>query len=231
MPRYALADLHLGLRDLFDKRLTDLQRSRAGQYYEAELREHLKGLEALPPAVVGGLPHAQQLGDMDTRHDGLGEVIFFTTEAVLRDPDASVESRTSAQRVRDSFVPKLRELADAYATEAERALERKPLLLSMEKELRSFPVVGGRTLFDVATAFLEAGEKLHTLLSARGDVPRGMRKGVAALRSAAVVTLNRCRAELRREGERTPSPPRDTEGRVLCYFDVLEPMQTSRSSY
>jgi hypothetical protein len=215
----------LGVRDLLDKRRSDLQQSRAGKYYEAALEEQLAAINALPASLTGGTPLASDLDALDESHDGYGGAIYFVTEAYLRLPGAAPETVAAAQRIRAAFIPALADLGATYATEAERALERKPLLISMKPDLQRFPLAGGGTLFDTATAFLDAGERIHHTLSDRADVPKGARKEAAKLRSATVGTLNRLRADVVREVKKDSSLPRDLEARLFGYFDTLEAMK------
>jgi hypothetical protein len=222
-----LTDLKLGLRDLFDKRLADVHKSKAGKFYESALKEQLEAIEALPPALTGGTPLANELDAMDTRHDGFGGAIYFTTEACLRLPDVDPPVAEAARRIRAAFIPALAELGAPYAVEAERAIERKPLLTSMKADLKLFTLAGGGTLFDVAKGFLEAGEKLHELLSDRADALGASRKDAAALRPATIGLLNRFRADLGREIKKEKSLPRDLDHKVFGYFDTLESMHAA----
>ena len=217
-----LAHIRLGLADLLDKRLPDLHRSKAGKYYHPVLEEQLAGVNALPPVLTGGAPLATQLEVLDATHDGHGGVLFFTTEVYFRLPDADPELTAAAHRIRAAFIPALAELGASYPTQADRAIERKPLLISMKADLKRFPLAGGGTLLDTATAFLAAGESIHHALSERADVPRGTRAEAAALRSSAVGTLGRLRADVVREVKRDSKLPRDLEARLFGYFDTLE---------
>jgi hypothetical protein len=131
----------------------------------------------------------------------------------------------AAQRIRRAFIPSLAELGASYAVEAERAMERKPLLETHKEDLQRFPMAGRATLYDVAKGYLGAGEQLHQLLSDRSDMPQTTRKEAATLRSATVALLTRFRDDLVRELQRNPALPRDLEQRVFAYFDTLDKMQ------
>ncbi len=222
-----LAHIRLGLADLLDKRLPDLHKSKAGKYYEPMLEEQLASVNALPPALTGGAPLADTLDLLDANHDGHGGVLYFTTEVCFRLPGADPELVAAAHRIRTAFIPALAELGAAYPVEADRAIERKPLLISMKADLKRFPVVGGGTLLDTATAFLDAGEAIHHALSDRADVPKGARKEAAQLRSTTVGMLGRLRADIAREVKKDGKLPRDLEARLFGYFDTLEAMQPS----
>jgi hypothetical protein len=217
-----LAHIRLGLADLLDKRLSDLHKSRAGKYYHPMLEEQLTAVNALPPGLTGGLPLAAALDLLDATHDGHGGVLYFTTEVYIRMPDADPELVAAAHRIRAAFIPALAELGANYPTEADRAIERKPLLVSMKADLKRFPLAGGGTLLDTATAFLKAGEDIHLALSERADVPKGTRADAAALRSSTVGTLGRLRADVVREVKKDSKLPRDLEARLFGYLDTLE---------
>lgn len=224
-----LADLKLGLHDLFDKRHADLVKSKAGKFYETTLADQRDAIDALPAALTTGKPLAEEIDALDAAHDGHGAMIYFMTEAYLRAPAADPAITEAAQRIRDAFIPNLRELSAAYVTEASRAIERKPLLESMKADLQLFPLAGGGTLLDTATAFLEAGEALHDRLSDRADMLQGSRKEAVVLRPVTVGMLNRFRADLVRELKKDPKLPRDLEQRVFGYFDTLEAMHRAEA--
>lgn len=223
----SLTSLKLGLKDLFEKRHDDLNLSKAGQFYEPALKEQREEIDALPPILTGGAPLAKELDDLDGVHDGLGAAIFYVTEVYFRLPNAAPATVEAARRVRAAFIPELGELSATYATEAERAIARKPLLSSMKTDLELFPLVGGGTLLDTATSFLAAGEQLHGMLSDRADATPGSRKEAAALRSATLGVIGRLRADLAREVSKNPALPRDLDQRVFGYFDTLEAMHIS----
>jgi hypothetical protein len=225
-----LTAVKLGLRDLLDKRRADLRLSKSGRFYEASLEEQSAAIDALPPVLTGGTPLAAEIDTKDAEHDGYGAAIYFTTEVYLRLPDVDPEIAAAALRIRLAFIPALAELTASYAIEAERAMERMPLLASMAADLERFPVAGGVSLLGVATSFLRAGEQLHHLISERADVPKASRKEAAALRPATIGILNRLRADLTREIKKDPSLPRDLEQRVFGYFDTLETMHAAAKS-
>lgn len=223
-----LADLRLGLRDLFEKRHAELMASKAGKFYEEKLAEQRDSIEALPPLLTFSKPLTGEIDALDAKHDDYGAMIYLMTGAYLRHPAADPALTASAGRIRDAFIPSLEELTASYVTEADRAIERKPLLTSMKEDLLLFPVAGGGTLLDIATAFLEAGEALHHKLSERADVPRVSRKAASVLRPVTIGILNRFRADLIREIKRDPSLPRDLEQSVFGYFETLESMHPVR---
>jgi len=224
MTDYTLVQVTEGIRNLLDERGADLKKSKAGLYYESKLVALRGKLDDLPPALIKAAPLAEELQAADGEHDGHGATIFYTTEATLRMPGTPEDLRAAALRIREGFVPALAELNDAYVVEAHRATERRPLLGSLKADLERFPVRSGVTLLQVATAFLDAGDKINSLLNQRGDVPKADRRKAAVLRSKGIGLLNRLRADLRDEVESTPSLPRDLEQRVFGYLDTLASM-------
>lgn len=216
-----LLDLKLGLADLLDKRRAALRGSAAGKNYEPMLAKKLEAIEALPPAILGGKALAAELDETDTEHDGLGAAIWHTTEAYYRSPRTSPEILDAAGRIRAEFIPTLLDLQASYADEADAAIARKKTLSRHKADLKLFPVAEGETLLDWVTAFLDAGERLNTLLSERADMPQASRKGAGSLRSATIGLLNRLRAGLADELAHDPKLPRDLDARVFGYFDQL----------
>ena len=219
-----LIQMRLFLRDLFEKRETDLLLTKAGQYFAPQLRVKRDEIEGLPPALTQRAPFADELALADGRHDGFGAAIFHATEVAFRLPDASVDTLAAARRLREAFIPGLGELKDTYAVEADRAIEREPKLATLADDLRRFPVPDGRTLLEVATSYLASGRTLHDLLSRRGDVPKAVRARAAAIRSETVGMVNRLRDDLARELAKDSALPRDLDQRVFGYLDTLVAM-------
>lgn len=93
---YNLKILQLGLRDLVDKRKADLVLSNAGKYFAPKLEKNLTMIDGLPPAYVGGEPMADDLDRMDRAHNGWGSLIYFTTEAAMRRPNAPARREGAA---------------------------------------------------------------------------------------------------------------------------------------
>jgi hypothetical protein len=216
-----LSDIRLGLRDLLSARRADLRKAKAGKYYEPMFQEQLAAIEALPAPLTGGAANDAALDALDAEHDGFGGAIYFITEAYLRLPKADPAIVDAAARVRAGLIPSLFELGASYATEAERALERKPLLVSLRADLQRFPLAGGGTLLDAAAAFLDAGERLHTALGQQAGLPQGTAREAAKIRSATVGMLSRLRADVTREVQKNRRLPRDLDARIFGYFDKL----------
>jgi hypothetical protein len=225
-----LVDVTLIINNLLSERRPDLILCPAGRYYEPKLLEVKSGLDKLPRALTGGLAVAADLASADMSHDGHGAVIWFVTETVLRNPLANAEDRAAAQHIREAFLPALAELKDSYAVEAHRALERKPLLASMRADLSRFPVPGSKSLFETASEYVAAGERLNALLDERGSVPQRDRSNAAILRAKAAGLLTRLRKDLREDLDKDPTLPRDLEHRVFGYADTLMAMKRSSTS-
>ena len=228
---FSIATIRRGIHNLFTERNDALIASKAGVYHKDELYEAHLGLGALPE-VLTSTPYKVELRTTDGRHDRFGRLIYFVTEACFQDPNASAEMVAAAQQIRDAFIPSLDELTDSYATEAERAIKRKPLLVSLGDTLKKFtlPWNPSQTLLDVATSFLNEGEKLNELLNDRADVPKGARAQALTLRNKAMAVLNRLRKDLQKEIARDSNLPRDLEQRVFGFFDTLHAMESAGKS-
>ncbi|UQA59728.1 hypothetical protein [Polyangium aurulentum] len=224
-----LPDLKLGLDDLFTKRHAALLTSKVGKGHEDILAFQRKAIDALPPALTGGKPFAEELSGVDSEHDGSGAGIWHLTEAYLRAPKVDPKVVEAARRIRAAFIPELGQLQDSYADEAEAAARRKGELSNLEADLKLIPVAGGGTLYDWAVMYLSAGEKLSVLLSQRADIDAKKRKNAQALRSETVGILNELRAGIGREVERNPELPRDLDGQIFGYFDTLEAQREAQN--
>lgn len=149
------------------------------------------------------------------------------TEVVLRLPNAAPALVEAAKGIRAAFIPSASELKDSYADEARRAVERRPMLKTLKADLMQFPVPGMGTLFDVATKYLDAGDRINELLSHRADIPTDARKDAGRLRNETLGMANRLRAEIAREVSKNPSLPQDLEQRLFGYLDTLTAMQAA----
>lgn len=218
---YTLRVLRLFLDDLFEKRHADLAKSKTGRFREAELLEQRDKIQALPAALTGGTPLADDIDSADSVHDGFGGSLYYATESVFRNPESTEEQRAAAQRVRDAFIPALKELKAEYTVEAARAKDRQPRLKERKADLIMIQSPSGGTLFEVAQKFIDAGLHLDELLSKRADVPQNKREGAGAIRSETVGLVNRFRADLARELGKNPSLPQDLDRRVFGYLDTL----------
>lgn len=222
-----LSDLKLGLDDLYDKRHKSLASCATGKSYDPMLAKRRVSIDALPAALLGGKPLAVELGEKDDLHDGLGYGIWHFSEAYIRNPKTPTEQLDAIKRIRAAFIPTLIELSASYATEAEAAIKRKPLLKTLKADLKMFPVADGLTLLDWVSDFLDAGQSLHELLSSRADVDDTGRKDAATLRSTTIGLLNRCRSAIADELADDAKLPRNLDQQVFAYFDELESMRAA----
>ncbi|MGK3998475.1 hypothetical protein [Sorangium sp. So ce1024] len=221
MQSLTLSDLKLGLTDLLDKRKSALLRSSTGKTYEPILAKKLEEISALPPVMIGGKALAAELEETDVEHDSFGKAVWYMTEAYLRHPQISPETAAAATRIRRAFIPALSELKASYADEARAAIERKKLLKQHKADLERFLVADGETLHDWISGFLDAGERLHAMLSDRADMKEASRKGAGALRAATLGLLSRLRAGIADEVEHNPKLPPDLDAQVFGYLDEL----------
>lgn len=222
MRNLTLGDMKLGLHDLLDKRNAALLSTKTGAIYAPMLVDRRKRIDALPPALTGGAPLAEQLAETDSEHDGFGGAVWFLTEAYKRAPTTSPATLAAVERIRQGFIPALGDLQYSYATEADAALARKPLLKTHKADLELFPIEGG-TLYDWAVGFLDAGVRLHDQLSARADEANApTRKDAASLRGDAIGLLSRLRASLGDEVKHDKKLPRDLDTQLFGYLDQLD---------
>jgi len=219
--RLNLADIYLGLEDLFTKRHEALLLTRAGKGQEEVLSVQRDEINALPAAMTGGRAFADELAAADDEHDSLGYALWHLTEAYIRAPGSSVDLVETALRVRDAFVPEISALQASYADEAAAAGFRKEHLTTLEADLKRLPIEGG-TAYDWAAAFVAAGEKLSKLLSQRADAESVTRKNAQILRSETIGILNDLRRALAREKKRNTFLPANIDELIFGYFDTLE---------
>lgn len=225
-----LSDLALGLDDLHDKREKSLVSSATGKSYEPMLANRRTAINALPAALTGGKPLAAELAEADALHDGIGISVWYMTESYFRNPSTPAEQLDAAKRIRAAFIPALLDLSASYATEAEAAIQRQPLLKTLKADLKMFPIAGGLTMYDWVTDFLAAGQSLHGMLSERADVDDTGRKDAGTLRTTTIGLLNRCRAALADEMADNAKLPRTLDQQVFGYFDELETMRVTAAA-
>lgn len=175
-------------------------------------------IAALPKALLGR-PLVDELESADALHDSLGGGIYFITEAYLRHGNVGPDVIAAAKHIRAELIPALDSLSSTYESEASNARLNRERLEALKPQLELFPVTNG-TLYNWAVDFVEAGEKIDTLLSERADVKD--RAEASALRSDIIGLLNRLRKSLKMEQKVDPSLPADLESQVFGYFDLLE---------
>lgn len=215
-------DLSLGLRDLVTVRKADLELSGVGKIYAPAIIEREQAFAAASQPEKGRA-NAAELGEADDLHDGLGNGLWFYTEAILATPGVSDAARAAAQRVRDAFIPARGALGETYAQEAAVARQNRPKIKEREADLMSLPLPDGRTLYDWALGFVDAGESLDALLSERATAEATAAAGRAGaeLRVTTIGLLRRFRDALRDELRTNKALPEDLESRVFSYLDEL----------
>lgn len=234
MQNLSLSDLFLGLGDLLreeakNHRRASLLSTKSGRYYQEKLAKRYSDIVALPEKYRGGRPKSEELAEADHYHDGYGSAWQAVMRGYLRLPDLSPELRGQIESVLSTFgTDGLSEFKMAYADEARLAKERQPKLQEFETILRSFPVVGGKTLYDWVKSQIQYGISLDTLMSeqAKEEAEQGSREKAAALRSGTVGLLYRFRKELSEEIEEDKrSSTLETD--IFGYFDELDKKRAS----
>jgi hypothetical protein len=216
-----LSDLKLVLPDLLGKKRPLLEGTYTGKTYLPLLQAQLAVIDALPTGTQAGTPLADELAETDAEHDGFGGAVWHMVEAYARCPGVSAEVRAAAERIRAQFIPALGELQHTYATEAERARDRKAVLDDFKADLKLFPVAEKQTLYDWVKGYLDAGLALSKLLSDRADTPLDSRAGAGPLRTRTLGLLSRMRGALTDEMAINDKLARDLEAQVFAYFDQL----------
>ncbi len=231
MRNLTLGDLDIGLRDLLTERQANLALLICSQVYLPQIQAQYATIEALAPALAGRA-HAEDLGLADSLHDGFGGGLWDSTEALLHAPDVSEATRAAAKRIRDAFLPRRSLLADSYAEEAASAKKNRPKLAELEADLKSIPLPEGKTLYHWATGFVDAGDTLGRLLSARASAEADAQNDGKnnQIRKSTIKLLHRFREAARDEIELHASLPRDLEGRVFGLFDELSARRAKRKT-
>ena len=231
MRNLTLGDLDIGLRDLLTERHANLTLLICRQVYLPQIQAQYALIEALAPALAGRAL-ADELGEADFLHDGFGGGIWDYTEALLHAPDVSEATRAAVKRVREAFVPRRSLLADSYAEEAAAAKKNQPKLAELEADLKSLPLPDGKSLYDWALGFVEAGNTLGTLLSARASVEADAHNDGKnnQLRKSTIKLLHRFREAVRDEIELHASLPRDLEGRIFGLLDELSARRAKKKT-
>ena len=222
-------DLQLGLEDLFESHMKHVAHSEIGEAYLTKLGPLVKAIQDLPPAFRRQRPLTEELLRTDRLHHALGGSIFTFTEAILRNPRASDEFKGTVTKIRDTFIPSLRDLQTNYADEACMARKRREDLPTYKATLTAIPVPGGRTekatLLDWFDDFLDQGVKVDDLLNERASI---LAKGneitqqrARDLRLKTIRLLNRFRKSLADEIEDADSIPANLDALIFGYFDEM----------
>ncbi|MBK9258281.1 MAG: hypothetical protein IPM54_00410 [Polyangiaceae bacterium] len=225
MQTYALlnlTDLRLGLEDLLTVRRGALFRTQAGKAHERILEQQRQAINALPPPLTGGRAYAEELAVRNAEHDSFGLGMWHITEAYLRIPGIESGIVEAARRIRAAFIPDPDRLRDPYADQAATVALRKESMVNLIEDLMRIPVAGGGTLFDWAAGFVGAGEQIAKVLMQRAEINATTRKHAMSLHADTIRTLNELRNAVLSEVARTLGMPREIEGEIFGYFDVLE---------
>ncbi|MBI5477615.1 MAG: hypothetical protein HY906_02095 [Deltaproteobacteria bacterium] len=220
-----LGDLKMGLGNLLEGQTEALTASAIGRTYGALLAARREEIEALPAPLTEGLPLSGELAHADGVHDALGTAIWHLCTAYMEHPRMPPRVQDAASRCREALIPSLGVLRRSYADEAAAALSRRAAISGMEPDLSIFPVADGKSLLDWALAYIDQGERLHGLLSARADAVAAVdgqaRRRAAQLRSETVELLGHFRNALADEMAADPGLPRDLDARIFGFFDQL----------
>ncbi len=223
----SLPALKVAFTDLFTKRHAALLLSSAGKTYEPVLLEKKSLIDALPAALIGGKPLADELTEADIVHDGFGGAIWYLVQAYQRWPQVPPDVLAAVKRVQAAFVPELDDLTASYVLEAEAAIKHKADLQTLEADLKLIPIAGGLSLYDWGQGFVAGGDLLGVLLSQRADTATGARSQAGKIRSSAVGVLGRFRGALGDELGVNPALPKDLDAQVFGYFDELDGMRAA----
>jgi len=210
--------LTLGLDDLLTKRKAALTGFPYGQFVAPEVKSLAAEIAALPAAVKGA-PFADDLAALDRTHDGHGAACFYLVEAHLRSPDTTDAQRKALLDARD-VLGALDDITASYDAEAQAAKDRQTKLAAVAATLTSFPVTGGKTLYDWANAYVAAGLSIGEKLSDRADTKD--RAAARTLRVDAIGVLNEARRQLARWQKTQPSAPATLDADVFAFLDELE---------
>lgn len=234
MAQPTLNDALLVFRDMLGRRKPLILKLDVGRVYLKRIDAQVQAIEALPEALRGTVPLAQELGIADETHDGFGGGLHHQFESYQRAPRVAPEVREAAKRLRDTFIPSLSDLQQSYPTEAAAAVAHDAVLKKHRADLEKFPVAGGGSLYDWARDFIQAGLQIDALLSRRGEeaakaVPGG-RKDVGKVRSASLGLLSRFRAAVADEVESEPKLPRSLEAQIFAYHDEIMRLRASQGA-
>lgn len=227
MVHLTLRGLLLGLNDLLSKRLPVLQSFPSGNSHISKLTKKRDLILALPAAYTSR-PYAKELGETDVVHDGYGGSVWHFAESYLIVPNLDPKYRAAIGRIRAATVTSLEQLKASYETEADEARDQRSTLSDLKADLDLFPLAGGGTLLDWVTGKLDAGDQINDWLSKRADVESQSRGQAASLRAGSLGLLRRFRDALADDVDDDDKLPRDLDGQVFGYFDLLDKMAADR---
>jgi hypothetical protein len=219
-----LGDLKLYLEVTYQKNFSLLTSCLAGQIYGPLISEKYERLKSIPAILVRERPLTEELSDADIRHDNSAAQIYNAAQAAIEDAFAEEAIKEAAGRIKRDIVPSLSIIKASYATEAANAKARRDKLAEREKDLRLFPLPGGKTLYEAAVQFFTAGDDLGGLLNDRAlsaALGESERSGVVTLRGEIIGLLGRFRQALTDELESNPKLPRDLPVKLFAYAEQL----------
>lgn len=231
MRNLTLGDLTLGIANLLTDRKADVLSCGAGQLFEPMLTKKNIAIVALPEALRGGKPLAEELAEVDNEHDGFGNGLYAYTDAILSVPGMGSDQQAAARRIREALIPSRAALVDSYAEEAATAKRNRAKLAERKTDLEMFPVPGNKTLYHWAEEFVNRGDRLDDLLNQRSLVGIGSSSRAAAgrLRSDTIGLLYQFRSALRAEIA-DKGLPAELEAKIFSYLDELSSRRPSKKS-
>lgn len=162
-------DAYLAIADL----LTEEKRAMLARTAFGPLAiPHLEAIhERLAVLARRGTPYAAELAEADRRHD-IGAVVLdhiCHIHELLGSLPEHAELADVAQRLRGTLSMERGIIRASYGEEVANALRNRPLVESIDEELRAVPVARGVTARDVVELFVGGGEELGVYLRRRAD--------------------------------------------------------------
>lgn len=224
MQNLTLGDLRLSLKDVLDTHAEDVALSITGKVYYPLLAAKRAEIEALPDAVIRGVPLATELAETDALHDGVGAAIYHFTQAILLHPRINEVTKDTAMRAQKTFVPALGVLSARYAEEAAHANRKRIPLADLRPLLEQLKVpCAGESLYDWISSFLDLGDTIGDLLHGRSEayIDIGKAPHAGVLRASSIGLLRRFRQAIRDEVASGAPLPDKYEARLFAFIDQL----------
>lgn len=220
----SLGYLKLGLDDLLGSRAQALSGTQSFVMYQPILQSQQQKIAALPESLRRRRPLREELGLLNIRHDLGGSSLWHLCMAVEECPLSSDEEIGAARRVRNTLVPARKVLSAAYPEQVSAAKLNRSKVAGLEADLKLLSFVGGKSAYDIAQIYIEAGENMGVLLGNRStaEAHESLRQEAQALRGQSIKYLGNFREALRDEVEMNASLPRNLEAMVFAYLDELE---------
>ncbi len=223
-PQYRLA-----FGDLIENRLLHLHRLPTGGRDEAAVRRLSAEIDAVlgrEAEVTGG-----DLSEAFEQHVEVTTSLNHTLLAAKRNPLYPAAKRAAATALHDTLLAErtsARRSPDERAADALLARSQRPRL---QAALELFPAAPGeRSLAALVHLWIERGEALGRLSSARSAPADAQRRTLPAIVRDATALVARIRAAVRLELKEDPTVPANLEAQVLGYFDALRPSRRRRAA-